>query len=250
MKNNKQEIASLRASGLSDREAVVWFAIAEIGAANISAIAAEAATNRPAVYAALEDLQEKGLVQQVMSGKRVHYQTTGKKTLQAWQKNTRTDLDQKLNQLPRNDNVGSLGDVVVLKGDQIAAIWEEISRLKRGSVVYRYDGYDVDQDTSQYKSNDWYEVIDRRNIDRFVITNRALRESAFKNRMECDSKIFPEKFDAFEHGAITWIYEDKIAHIDLKSEIAYVIKNATISSYHRRIFEYSYRNLTDKSAKK
>lgn len=71
---NEKVIGKLKKAGLSDKAAVVYYALLERGGAYPSVLAKEAHINRSTVYKILLDLSVKGLVTEIKKGKKLYYQ--------------------------------------------------------------------------------------------------------------------------------------------------------------------------------
>lgn len=236
----------LRASGLPEREALIWYTLSREGAQNISDLSALSGLNRPALYKLLPNLMKRGLVEKTRVGKRTHFVTTGKKVLKEWQNNQERRLDGKLAVLPETPRENMLpGDVLVYRGKHIRKVWEDVLCLPRGSVFYRYDGYPVGTPVEEYIPEGYGATIQKRNLERFVVTNDALRHSAFERRIECESRMLPKAFGEFDQGVSQFIYGDKIALVDFTTETAYVIVNKALAEYHRTLFRFLLKTLKE-----
>ncbi len=232
----------LRTSGLDHRDAAVWLHLYKKSGSNVTQISKTIDLNRPAVYKSLRSLAEKGLVTETSRERRKTYMTTGVDKLVLWRKNNVDGWNHKIKTSKAGKNL-LCEDIIVLYGDEIKNIWEEISQLKKGSVVYRYDGYESLEDVQKFIPSNWYEFVDDRNIDRFVITNEVLRSQEYKNKIECESTFLENGFNSFEQGVVIWIYGPKVAYIDVYSEKAYIVKNRAIAEYHKQLFLYTYKKL-------
>jgi DNA-binding MarR family transcriptional regulator len=238
---------ALTIAGLSKREALIWDTLAEQGSMNISQIASATRLHRPAVYATLPMLEQKGLLKRVAGKKRVSYRTTGSAALESWRASQDSQFARQLQRLQKNEpQLVSSDDVQVYHGKDIRRVWEAVLAWgKRGKVFYRYDGYPSTMRVHTYMPAGYYEGIEQKGVDRFVITNKVLRASAYKKRLECASRVLPGSFDAFEQGVSQFIFGESMALIDLTTETAFVIKNAALASFHLRLFQYLYQILPE-----
>ena len=237
----------LTIAGLSERQALTWHTLAEQGALNISQIAARTNWHRTGIYALLPALEDKGLVQRVTGKKRVSYRTTGTAALESWRASQDKRFAHHLHQLRKHEpQPVSSDDVQVYHGKEIRRVWEAVLAWGgRGKVFYRYDGYPSGTRVSAYMPAHYYEEIEKKAVDRFVITNKTLRGSAYKKRLECASRVLPNTFDAFEHGVTQFIFGDTIALIDFTTESAFIIRNPALAGYHMRVFQYLYQTLPE-----
>ncbi len=236
---------ALTLAGLTDREAHIWQVLTEAGPLNISQLAEMTQLHRPAVYALLPSLKAKGLLKEVKEKRRVLYRTTGVEVLKDRRASRDAVFAKQLKKLKKNDSTQDISDDVhVYHGKDMRRVWKEVLEWgMRGRVLYRYDGYGVGTQVGLYMPADYYKITEKKHLDRFVITNQALRASAYKKRLECASRVLPGSFDSFEQGVSQFIFGNKIALVDFKTETAFIIRNAVLAAYHAKLFQYLYRNL-------
>lgn len=240
-------IQGLSAAGLEKREAQLIDALSSGEAFTVSGLARAVNLNRPAVYTHLETLIEKGLITEVKEQKRVLYQFAGMDALNAWRASQDDAYAQYVDELSAQGKVPTLpDDVRIYRGKDISKVWEMVlERTPKGGVFYRYDGYSPDNPVTSYMPKDYYEMIDKKQLERFVITNDGLRQAPYKKKIVCASRMLPKKFDDFEQGVTQFIFKDTVAMIDLNTEVAYVIHNAAIAAYHARVFYFLFTELPE-----
>jgi sugar-specific transcriptional regulator TrmB len=246
MAKNSQAIPSreaLKASGLPERELLVWYVLAKNGPAHISQIAERAKLHRPAIYQQLSQLIEKGLVKERAGTGRRYYQSTGVNVLLSWCKKQQGSLAQSLAQLQKHEGPRLPEDVAVYRGKEIRKVWEELAASPKKTVFYRYDAYPASFFVDPYIPKEYIKSLQSRGLERFVITNRALRNRSYQKRFECASRVLPEAFDSYEQGISQFVYSDKIAFVDFTTETAYVIQNKVLADFQRRLFKYLYHTL-------
>ncbi len=238
-------IEALTASGLSERDAALWLALSTYGPMNISQLARATRLHRPAIYKLLPSLIKSHLVKELKENRRVRYQSTGIEALTRFRASRDTAFATELKKLGQKEKKHDLSDTVrVYHGKEMQHVWEDVvATTPKASVFLRYDGYTPSTKVKEYIPADYFKGIEHKHIDRFVITNGALRKSAYKKRLECASRVLPETFDAFEQGVSQFVFGDKIALIDFTTETAIVIKNQALAKYHSRVFQYLYRSL-------
>ncbi len=237
--------AALRTSGLPEREAAVWYALTADGPANVTDLARRTGLHRPAVYAQLGALSKKGLVEAAKGPGRRRYQSTGVARLAAWTAEQGGQLADPLVRLKKAEAHALPEEIRIYRGKELRRVWEELAKSPKRTVFYRYDGYPGDIHVSKYVPDEYIESLKSHGLERFVITNQALRRRAFVKRVECASRMLPGSFDAFEDGITQFVYGDTMALVDLKKEIAFVIKNEALASFHRKLFRYLYRSLAE-----
>ena len=235
---------ALKTSGLPERELLVWYVLAKYGPAHISQIATRAKLHRPAIYQQLKELIQKGLVKERAGAGRRYYQSTGVDTLLHWCKKQQGNLAHSLAQLQKQEGPRLPEDVQIYRGKDIRKIWEELAASPKKTVFYRYDAYPASFFVDPYVPKEYIKSLQSRGLERFVITNRALRNRAYQKRVECASRVLPESFDPYEQGISQFIYRDKIAFVDFTTETAYVIQNKALADFQRRLFKYLYHTLS------
>jgi hypothetical protein len=82
--------------GLTEKEGALYLALLELGPAPVSTIAARASVKRPTAYFVLRDLEMKGFVSSVLSGKTKKFIAEDPKKLVAIEKTKLTDLERAL----------------------------------------------------------------------------------------------------------------------------------------------------------
>jgi len=238
-------IEALRIAGVSEREARVWHVLSTEGPLNISQLSRATDLHRPALYALLPQLIEKKLVKEVKGKRRVAYVTTGAAALEAWRAQHDRAFAKQIEALKKQEGGQQLShEIQEFHGKDISKVWEVILKdLPKRAVFFRYDGYSHTIPIKTYIAKGYYEEIQEKGLERFVITNQGLRTSPYKKRIECASRMLPGSFDAFEYGMTQFICGNKIAMVDFTTESAYVITNAALAKYHARLFQYLYRSL-------
>lgn len=246
MKSIHSPIAA--AAGLPEREAAIWQALAAGGPLNISQIARQTGLHRPAVYQLVPRLVEKGLVRVQAAGRRTVYASTGATAFTTWRAKSEQALQTQLETMVACEKAaGALSDdVCVYQGKEgLRRVWERLAALPKGSVFQRFDGYAPGTPIESYLPQAYFDAINKKQIDRFVITNARLRGSKYKRRIECASRMLPASFDAFVQGVSWFIFGDSVAFVDFTTEQAFVIRNEALASYQRRLFEFVYAGLKE-----
>ncbi len=235
--------AALRTSGLPEREAAVWYVLATQGPLHVTELSERTKLHRPAVYAQLAALLKKGLVSIAKGAGRRRYQSTGVTRLAAWSAEQGRQFMAPLARLQKEEAQAMPEEIRVYRGKELRRVWEDLAKSPKKTLFYRYDGYPASIDVGKYVPQAYIDSLTSHGLERFVITNQALRKRAFVKRVECASRMLPGGFDAFEDGITHFIYGDTMALVDLKNEIAFVIKNAALAAYHRKVFRFLYRGL-------
>jgi DNA-binding transcriptional ArsR family regulator len=219
--------------GLNETETKIWNALAHKSPLSIVELAGLAGKTRPTIYKYLDRLQKNGFILTAKKGKRIVY---------ALNKN-KHPLDP-----PRNGehHPPTDPDIQVYRGKEIRRVWERLlEELPKKAIFYRYDGYGSSQSLVGIMPANNYQIIEDKKLERFVITNDALRRGVYKKRVECASRKLPASFDDFEQGITQFIFGDTIALVDLTKEVAFMIENKALAEYHRKLFQFLYHQLPE-----
>lgn len=238
-------------AGLTEREASLWHVLTENGSMNVLQIARAISLNRPAVYALLSSLIEKELIEPTMQAKRTLYRSRGTKALEQWRARREQAFSKEMGRLKSQEQQTGIvhGDEVrVYHGKEIRKVWEEILKsLPRAGVFYRYDVYAPEVPVTIYLPKTFYEDMEQKRIDRFVITNARLRKAFYKKRLACASHVLPPSVDPFEQGVSQFVFGNRVAFVDFTSETAYIIKNKAIADYQKHLFRFVYQTIEQKA---
>lgn len=233
--------------GLSDHESRVWQVLAEHPPLNVSDIGKKAQRHRPGVYACLASLTEKGLVKTVAQKRRTLYTFTGPQAMEQWRARQDSAFANTLGTLrEQHPSLSSHQDVTVYEGAHVYRVWDEITKdLPKGSVFYRYDGYAPGELKNDKVPDAYRQLMGKKKLERFVITNARLRTSAYQKRLECASRMLPKAVDPFEEGVTQFVTSEAIAFVDLRSQRAYIVRNKALAMYNARVFQYLYSMLPE-----
>ncbi len=245
MKTPHDQIDALTMAGLSKREAMIWIVLSEKEPMHISQLAKTCDLHRPAVYLALESLHKQGLVKEQKIGQRIHYKATGSHLIEKKRALRDKAFAAQIAKQKQQEPTSMPEDIQIFRGKDIARVWNMVANSPKGSIVYRYDGYPASMDIGSLATQAYRDAMAKQRIERFVITNQALRKKAYQRRIECASRMFPGKFHAFEQGVTIFVFDGKIALVDLKNQSAYVILNPALAAYQVRVFKYLFQSLAE-----
>lgn len=231
--------------GLSSRESQIYLYLLNNGASTIAAMAKEAGLHRPIVYQILPGLIERGLISKVIQGKRTKYSAESPDKLKAMIEELRLNFENALpdlDQIYRNKKNRPL--VKFLEGRKgIMAVFDDIvDSLKKDDVFYRYSSRKASTPGEKYLSPYYREKRDEKQLQRFVITNEAVSKEK-KQRLERAVKVVPDKYGLFDYNIVQLIYGDKIAFVDYSTETAFIVENAMIAEFQRKLFKILYDKL-------
>ncbi|MBP6944864.1 winged helix-turn-helix transcriptional regulator [Patescibacteria group bacterium] len=219
--------------GLNETGTKIWNALAHKSPLSIVELASLTEKTRPTIYKYLDRLQKDEFVLAVKKEKRIVYALNKAKHP--------LDRPRKGERHPKSDP-----DVLVYRGKDIRKVWERLlEELPKKAIFYRYDGYGSSQSLAGIMPANNYQIIEDKKLERFVITNDVLRRGAYKKRVECASRKLPVSFDRFEQGITQFIFGDTIALVDLTKQVAFMIENKALAEYHRKLFQFIYRQLPE-----
>lgn len=212
----------------------------------MATLARVAKLNRPAAYRIVADLEQRGLLRRVVSGKRIHFAAETPEKMET----VLTDAHQAsigiLEDLKeQHTRRGTAPEVTVGYGKKgIARVYDDILHtLARGDVFYRYSSASKKRTKHAYVPKDYEARRDAKRLERYVITNK--RTSALKTKkLERYIRIIPAEFDRFEYDITLLVYAHKIAYIDYNSETAVTIESRAAAQFQRRLFQLLFSKLS------
>jgi sugar-specific transcriptional regulator TrmB len=238
------EISTLLTTiGLTKTEAAVYMDLLEYGTQTISSIARTSKMHRPAIYASIPTLKEKGLISERRVGKLIHYAAEPPERLRSLLVPVHEELDALIPQLSKLQN-NKTPTVRRLDGKVgVHAVYEDILRtLKKGDVFYRYSSENKKDLQRIGLPKDYETKRNEMQLERLVISNPeyiASREPALEESL----KVVPKQFLPFDYHVSQIIYGDKIAFIDYSQPIATIIENPVLAKFQKDIFKMLFRKL-------
>lgn len=245
-KNHEAFLANL---GLTKRSSVVYLELLRKGLLSVSDIARDTAQTRVAVYAALRELMEVGLVVVHPKGKYKVYAAAPPKKLEDRFVQIADKFDEHIAALGalREKTNDTRPSVEYSEGrEAIKAIYDDVATsLNPGDTYYRYSSTKVrngERTGGTYISKKYRLLRNKKQLERLVITNEPNKNSKLLN-LDREVKVIPPDFDLFEYNVSQVIYGDKVAVIDYNTETAMVIENKTVAQFQKKIFELLWRKL-------
>lgn len=235
---------SLTRLGLSLHAADLYLHLLERGAKTASELTQELKLHRPQVYRALAELQDTQLITIPTSGSQKKYTAESPKKLSRLAQEFAdhiTEIVPELESRAVKDTPRPL--VRTLEGVRgIRAVFDDvIESSRRGDVFYRYTSeLDLDR-VNKMLSKDYRIRRDAKKLERFVISNHLSGDQK-KQRLERSIK-FVGHTDPFNQNIIQLIYANKVAMIDLNTEISLIIENERIADFQKSIFKNLYKSL-------
>lgn len=229
--------------GLTKTESAVYMDLLEYGTQTISSISRTSKMHRPAIYASLPTLKEKGLISERQVGKLIHYAAEPPERLRSLLEPVHKGLDEvipKLNQMQNKKTpiVKRLDGVV-----GIHAVFDDIvDTLKKGEEFYRYSSV-IHSDLEKVGlPKDYEKRRDEKLLERLVISNDSYIASR-EPSLEESLRVVPDEFLPFDYDVAQIIYGNKIAFIDYSQSMATVIENPTLAKFQKDIFKMLFKRL-------
>jgi sugar-specific transcriptional regulator TrmB len=199
--------------------------------------------HRPAIYAALPTLKEKGLISERQVAKRILYAAEPPTKLRALLKPVHEELDAIIPELTKLQE-NNKPTVRKLDGKQgIHTVYEDIlTTLKKGDEFYRYSSESSKQLEKTGLPKGYEKRRDELGLERMVISNPDYVSSR-EPSLEESLKVVPDEFLPFDDDVSQIIYGDKIAFIDYKQQVSTIIENPTLAKFQKDIFKMLYRRL-------
>ena len=235
----------LQKVGLSEKESRIYTTLLESGPATISEIFRRTGIHRPLVYKTLPKLIDKGIVSILPKRKQKQYIAESPEKLKKILLELSSDFESILPELEQmHQSAGHRPIVKFLEGKNgIRLVFEDlVISLKKGDIFYRYSSRKETTLADKYLPQNYREIRDQKQLERFVITNELTAKSK-KPRLERAIKIIPAKYDLFSYDIAQLIYGDKIAFLDYNTETAVIIENPQIAEFQKKIFKLLYDKL-------
>lgn len=241
-----QEIEKLLTNiGIGVQARSVYGALYTHGPLSVVHIAEKSGLYRPQVYEALEELISRKMVSVATKGKRKLYVAAPPAMLRDIALEFLATVERRLPELEEGYYRGeSKPSIVTHEGRSgVTSVFADlVAASAKGETFYRYSSEcDLDR-TNTYLPRDYRKKRDAKKLERFVITAPRIGKGK-KVRMERAMKYIPEGFDLFDQDVIELIYANKVAFIDLNTETSFIITNAKLAEFHKKLFRLLYQKL-------
>lgn len=225
--------------GLREHESYVYEALLKMGLGGVSEIAESTTLYRPAVYAALGSLIDRGLVTVSRKGKRRVYIAESpqqlEKLVNALERDLQGNLPELMSMYTSATNRPFIRYFEGVKG--IRHVYEDILRtLKKGDVAYRYESPKNHKEYARFIPDEYRRrMLDQTEVDWYIITNEITFKRK-KRRLGRLFKMIPPDYDLFVFDITQHIYGNKVAFIDFKNETASIIESVGFAQFQKKIF--------------
>lgn len=240
----------LKKLGLSEKEAMVYLALLELGEASVQNIAKKAKVNRATTYVVLETLQKKGIVTMIKKNKKIIFAAENPRALLRLFRSQEQELKEKQEEfkksLPELEALFNLAAekpiVKFFEGTEgVRAIREDI--LASGAKII-YDIYSleyVEQIRALFSKEENEEFLRKR--QELGLTIRSIyagdRDTVTDFKLKGERKLVPK--DKFPFSADILVYNNRIALTTLRGKvISVIIESKEISDTIRIVFELAW----------
>lgn len=213
---------------------------------NITEIAKEVKSYRPQVYASIKRLLQNKLIKKISPKKRTLYIRNNSQTLKEFffqntisQNNLLSNIISTKQSLPENIYIYSG------KKDLQKVLHDLLNQTPKDGIFYRISARKPQTDIQKFMPKAYSNVRDKKKIQQFVITNHALRNSSYKKRMDCASKVIPPKEDNFEYGMNILIYGNTTVFVNFETKVAYAITDVVLCNVLKGLFKLLYNRLDE-----
>ena len=236
--------------GMKKHAAEVYEVILRKGPVSATQVVLLAKLHRPAVYRALEELSDRGLIFRSPQGKRFVWNAANPARVEELFREA-VDVVHKVtsNGISKNPHKHKTEEVIsstlrLFHGPLgIRSIFDDvISHSKKGERFYRYTS-ETDLDTvNSYLAKDYRARRDAKKLERQVISN-PISGKRKSPRLERFIKFIPPEVDLFDQNVIEIIYGSRVAFIDLTSKEGLILENARLADFQKVIFRQLYKKL-------
>ena len=241
----KKYIDLLRALGMQDSEARVYFAALKLGPSSVQSIAKEAGVSRTAAYTAIELLEERGVFTSATRGKKQLYIAEKPERLLSHIKSELRHMQEKVEVMEQSIDDISLaagGDrptVRFFEGkDAFAALAEDIDKKNPSAIweivnVKDMEAFYADPDHAAVRKQ-LHKILISRKRDLRVL-NSGAPDEVRKHRV---LREVPGKYKF--HGSVL-VYKDTVGMLTVKDKMVFaLIDNEHIADTIRTLFDMAW----------
>ncbi|MCI5050728.1 MAG: helix-turn-helix domain-containing protein [Candidatus Pacebacteria bacterium] len=229
----------LQQVGLSSVESSVYLCLNLHGALSISDIEKNTSHHRPAIYTAISSLLEKGLLIEIIEGKRKKYSAAKASRLYHIMDTIEENLNTIIPDLSYNQAKNSSKLIVEHhegKKGIAHAFLDVVETLNKGDHFYRYSSAKDQINVDSYVPKKYRTLRDNKNLSRDVITNRNSGNQK-KLRTNRNIKFIDSEENQFKQNIVQFIYNNKVSFLDFNTDNAYIIENEEVAEFQKNIFQ-------------
>lgn len=234
--------------GFGKYSARVYEAIRTHTPLSATEIITQAKIHRPAAYRAIAELLGANLISIKKIGRRNFYAAEDTERLLSLFMGNISQAKKIINKIERKKSRQQEptlnSPIQLLKGPKgiRAAFDDVILHMRRGQTFFRYTSERDLESVNKYLSPGYRERRDKKHLERLVISN-PLSGSQKRPRLERFIKFIPAETNHFDQNIIELIYGDRVSFIDLNTEEALIIENASLADFQKVIFKQLYKKL-------
>lgn len=235
----------LQSIGLTSVESSLYLCLNNKGILGISDLQKNTSHHRPAIYSAISTLLEKGLVFEIIEGKRKKYKAAKPARLYNVMDTIEENLNGIIPTLSHNQTKNSSELIVEhLEGKNGLgnAFLDVVETLKKGGHFYRYSSAKEQIHIDSYVPKNYRKIRDNKNLSRDVITNKTAGNQK-KLRPERSIKFINTDQMEFKQNIVQFIYGNKVSLLDFNTENAYIIENKEMADFQKSIFKTLFKKL-------
>lgn len=225
---------------LNPQEAKIYSYLLENKRQSIASISKQTGIHRPKLYSVIPAMLERGIITQVLIGKRKMYQAENPEVLQGYFTSLQNDFDTLLPMMQESYTHASSKPIFTYySGAQgIKQIFLDIARsLKKDDVFYRYSSRNNVEKTSipEKDYSEYRTMRDKKQLQRMVISSTYLQSYKEEN-LDKDVVVIPENMDLFQDNITKIIYGNKVAIIDYNTRVSFVIESRVFAWFEKKTF--------------
>lgn len=232
--------------GMNGHMAKVYSGLLKQKPQSVAQIARQTGLHRPSVYKALALLKKEKLIQVVIVGKRKQYSLSGFEQLARWIKKKKVLFEKAsgflLSKFSQEYFPQYIKKYKGKKGIQ-EILTDIVVSTEKGGIYYALHVEGNKTNKNDYVPKDFRAARDKKKLKRLVLATREVG-NAFGLSLERDIKFVPDGSDLLDFPYVQFIYGDKVAVIDIKTEEGLVLQNKTYAILAESIFK-SFYNIID-----
>jgi len=239
-----KEIEILSHIWLPKKASVIYVDLLKNWDASISEASKRTWIHRPIIYKMIPYLEELWLVSQRIIWKRKVFSAESPENLRNIFENTRNNFDWLVTRF------NWIFDEKKIEKATLKTIeWENFSKnvfddigytLWKDEMYYRYSS--VTSLAGQEKYANYKKLRDKKNIQRMIITSDYLSKT--KPYAHSHEVVhIPKNYDLFDDNVTKVIYKNKVSIIDHSNKVSFIIEDAKLAGFEKKIFKLLFRSL-------
>jgi sugar-specific transcriptional regulator TrmB len=229
--------------GFGKKESEIYLVLLESGDLNISEIFRKTKINRVSLYKILPEMVNGGFVSETKQNNSKKFKAENPEKLEMIFQKNRLDFEKSIKVLKNiYSNKKERPAVRFLEGkNAIKHTFEDmVISSPKNSTIYRYSSRKTFGMTN--KSESYYKLRDSKRIERKAIVSEQKAQKK-KSKLERFVRVVPKEFDLFDDDVSQFIYQNRVAFIDHKHEISFIIESEKIARFQEKIFKLLYSKL-------